>query len=249
MVTAHRSRTRRRWPGTGPGRCTRRRRLAGIHLQHANALVAAPARGDLAGLDVDHRAVVARANFEQAFEQGNRGGVVLGGDVELRALDHSDQVRRFHAQLAPCALADVVERIAARLHDAIDGTAARLRSREFQQGIRADAHGSLALPELDGAAAAGTHRRGQLEHGAGAHRALGAYHGDVHFALHARDHDVAGVERLRRGRAEQRRAGQHGRKPIPNYMSHRELIMVITGHCPSPYSYAANPTRGAPVTM
>ena len=119
-----------------------------------------------------------------------------------------------------------------------------LERREFQQGIRADAHRGRALPQLDGAVAAGAHRRGQLEHGAGAHRALGALHGDVHFALHARDDDVAGVERVRRGRAEQRRACEHSRKPIPNYMSHRELIMVITGHSPIPLFVCARIVLG-----
>ena len=93
------------------------------------------------------------------------------------------------------------------------GAAALLERREFEQRIGADAHGGRALLELDGAVAAGAQRRGRLEHAARAHRARGAVHGDVHFALQARDDDVAGVERERRGRREQRRAGQRQRKP------------------------------------
>ena len=45
--------------------------------------------------------------------------MILGGDVELRALHHTHEKRRLDAQLAAAALANAVERVAARLHDPV----------------------------------------------------------------------------------------------------------------------------------
>ena len=108
-----------------------RRRRARLHLQDGNIGRRAIARRDFAGLQVDDVAVVGGSHFEQSFEQRNRGRVVLGSDVELRALHHTDEEWGFDAQLASTAFADVVERVAARLHDAIDGSAAAFRAREI----------------------------------------------------------------------------------------------------------------------
>ena len=138
-------------------------------------------------------------HFEQAFEQGNGGGFILGGNVELRALDHSNQIGRLDAQATSGALADAVERVAARLHDAVDGPAALLERGKFKRRLRPHAHGGRALAQLERAIAAGSYGGGQFEHGAGAHRRGRAVHGDVHFALDAVDDDVAAVDGERRG--------------------------------------------------
>jgi hypothetical protein len=205
----------------------RRRGRLLVHLDDVDRFVAALARRDFTGPQIDGVGIVAAENFEAAFEQGNRRRILVRRDVELRALDDSDEVRSFHAQLATLALADVVERIAARLHDAVDGRAALLERGEFELGIRSDTDRGCALFELDRAIGARAHGRGELEHRSGAHAARRAVHRDAHLALHGGDDDVAGIDRVRR-RAQQQRERQPGHQP--NYRVRHRGILVMTVH-------------------
>jgi len=138
--------------------------------------------------------------FEQSFEERDGGGLVLRGDVELRSLDDSDQEGSFDAKLAAFALADVVEHVAARLHDSINGCAALLERGKFEHGFRTDAQGGRALAQLHRAVTAGAQGSGRLEHAAGAHGAFRPAHGHEHLALETDHEDVARVGRERNGR-------------------------------------------------
>jgi len=205
---ARRNRAGRDVAGAAARRRARRRGGGfGVHLHHADRGVTTYVRRDLPGIEIDCSVTVGGEHFEAAFEQGNGGGCVLGRDVELRALDDSDQVRRFDAQLAAFTLANFVERVAARLNDAIDRRAALFERGKFELSVGADIDGGCALREIDGAIAAGANRRRQLEHGAGVHRAVRATHRDVHFALQARNHDVTRIQ-SERGRRDA--AGSNG---------------------------------------
>jgi hypothetical protein len=206
---------------------------ARVHLDDADRLVAAAARSDFAGLEIHHRAIVRGAYFEQALEQGDGRGLVMRRHVELRALHHSHEVGRLHAQLAGTALADVVEGVATWLDDAIDRPARRRERGKLQDCLRSHAHRGEALPELDGAITAGAQGGGQLEDGTGAHRARRALHGDVHLALRADHEDVAGIERERRRRGESRHQHQRHRAHQTNYRGGAGNIMVIAGHGPN----------------
>jgi hypothetical protein len=55
-------------------------------------------------------------------------------------------------------------------------------------------------------------------------------HGDVHFAAHADDDDVAGIDGERRRCREQPRGKQRQRAQQTNYLACLNGIMVMAGH-------------------